>query len=1171
MNFIEKTYILFLLFIFFSNDIFTQVLAFPGAEGFGRYTQGGRGGQVIKVTNLNDGGKGSLRAAVEATGPRIVIFEVSGTIKLEKPLVIRNNDITIAGQTAPGEGICIRDYKFYVSASNVIIRYMRFRLGDKSGQVDDALGGNWSRNVIIDHCSVSWSIDECASFYANEDFTMQWCLITESLGNSLHAGNHGFGGIWGGNRATFHHNLLAHHRNRNPRFRGHKLNSTTDGEFVDLRNNVIYNYDGISYGSEGGGKYNMVNNYYKSGPATQDLNQPLLKVIPARAEYNSIETEGSHGIFYIKGNYFTANESFTKDNWDGVEWDAATTLERVKSYKEFDNEDNIITEDAETAYQKVLDYAGASLFRDAVDERTIHDTRMGAASVMNGGNGSTNGYIDTQEAVGGWPVLNSLPASIDTDGDGMPDEWEFVHGLDPNNPNDGNEDRTNDGYTNIEEYINSLALNYFDTKPTINMVQPLNNQVFLGINDTNFIRVEAYSSDYNGGAIVKMELYLDDELVRVYNDTTRIIIDIENISPGIHQIVIKSTDDSGNFTMDTSTIFVGAKEVRINVEEAPNGHVQLDPPGGIYSEGVSVKATAIPNEGYQFDGWIKDIQSTRNNLEIITSDDLSLKPVFVKDPEKKNKWHYPIKINFQPEEGYAIPVGYIPDYGGVFSEKWTGYSYGWLNGYQPFNGQNLGISGVWRNYRYFENGEMKNSWGLKLPKGIYRVKLGLGGKILLGWPVETELKIKIEDILVNDDDGIDLLDEYILDSLPIVDGQLTLTSVEQSRICFIEIELLQLISPRVLRVEKGNGDGEYFPDLDDSTIKIVADPPLIGHKFEKWIGDTSYLEDIYSSTTFVRMPDTNITVTATYKAAPKQDNYYVSVVGGSGTGSYPPNTKIKISAPDTITGGNFSHWEYDCLCIIEFNKENRAFNYSTLEANIVFEPVYEMREPQASGDIYQAEFAEFDENSMTERYHSGYFGLGYVNFGVNQGSYVKFKDIDGKEGGQFLVKLRYSLKDRPQEGIIIVNGVQDTFLMQGTNSWADWAELEIFVEFNSGKFNSIRIETMEDDLGYLDQIEVQKVVSTSLNEVPNNPIKNIHCYPNPFTDFTTISFQLEKPSELDIQLYNLNGQMVWKAAGRKFLPGVNEVILRKTDLIPGVYFLRVNNDFFQQGLKVIIY
>ena len=248
------------------------LLAFPTAEGYGKYTVGGRGGKVYEVTNLNDSGEGSLREAINASGPRTVVFRVSGTIDLKSALKIKNPYITIAGQTAPGQGICIKRYPLNIDADEVIIRHIRVRLGDETGDEADAIGCRYHKNFILDHVSASWSIDETMSIYHCENVTIQWCMITESLYNSNHSkGAHGFGGIWGSNHSTYHHNLIAHHSSRNPRW-------ASGAGYNDYRNNVIYNWgynscyggEKVQVGSENTYNFfevNMVSNYYKPGPA----------------------------------------------------------------------------------------------------------------------------------------------------------------------------------------------------------------------------------------------------------------------------------------------------------------------------------------------------------------------------------------------------------------------------------------------------------------------------------------------------------------------------------------------------------------------------------------------------------------------------------------------------------------------------------------------------------------------------------------------------------------------------------------------------------------------------------------------------------------------------------------------------------------------------------------
>lgn len=456
------------------EDEHGKTLAFPGAEGGGMYVTGGRGGKVIHVTNLNDSGAGSLRAALAQSGPRIIVFDVAGVIELKSTLGIKSGDVTIAGQTAPGDGICLKNYATQLSASNVIIRFVRFRMGDEAKQENDAIWGRYNENVILDHCSMSWSTDECASFYANSNFTMQWCILTESLRNSVHGkGKHGYGGIWGGKDASFHHNLLSDHDSRNPRIDHPQIYgdyvSTHRGN-VDYRNNAVYNWGSNStYGGEDGW-FNIVNNYYKPGPASKNVNY----FVDAYGSYVKDGTvyADSYPELYMSGNVHTGNADITAANdASAIYWHNGdsygnynTLVTSPHSIKGPSQEDvYTTTHSAEDAFALICEVAGASLSRDSVDERACSDAKNGKVTFADGGNGSKNGIIDTQTAVGGWPSYEASDdekeSVKDSDSDGMPDWFEEQFGLDKSDASDGNS-KTLDRYsryTNLEMYLHYLV------------------------------------------------------------------------------------------------------------------------------------------------------------------------------------------------------------------------------------------------------------------------------------------------------------------------------------------------------------------------------------------------------------------------------------------------------------------------------------------------------------------------------------------------------------------------------------------------------------------------------------------------------------------------------------------------------------------------------------------
>lgn len=437
-----------------------QVLAFEGADGGGKYATGGRGGMVYHVTSLSDdpNDAGSLRHVLRNPGKKIVVFDVAGTIHLLRELDITEGALTIAGQTAPGDGICIAGAPVVLKASNIIIRFVRFRMGDDNHIEGDALTCTGKQNIMIDHCSFSWSTDECVSCYGNTHFTLQYCFITESLRRSVHIkGDHGYGGIWGGTDASFHHNLLAHHDSRNPRFDHSYVDNKCFG-VLDYVNNVVYNWGGnSSYGGEGVGqarRINMENNYYKPGPVTSKSRRERLLDPTVSCNYCSNLGTLIPGKFFLNGNFMDGSEKVSADNWEG----STQKSEAVKANARWTEGLTRLThfQTAQEAYQTVLQIGGCSYHRDAIDARIVQEV-MNGTYTYTGSNGSTNGLIDSQEDVGGYPTYASGETPLDSDKDGMPDEWETQHGLNPNDVWDSKNYDLHQNYTNIEVYLNELV------------------------------------------------------------------------------------------------------------------------------------------------------------------------------------------------------------------------------------------------------------------------------------------------------------------------------------------------------------------------------------------------------------------------------------------------------------------------------------------------------------------------------------------------------------------------------------------------------------------------------------------------------------------------------------------------------------------------------------------
>ncbi|MCF7803530.1 MAG: T9SS type A sorting domain-containing protein [Candidatus Marinimicrobia bacterium] len=598
-----------------------QQVAFPGAEGFGAYTTGGRGGSVYEVTNLNNSGPGSLREGVRMNNVTIV-FRVSGYIDLQSTLEITGSNITIAGQTAPDDGICVRYYPTNIQGNNVIIRYMRFRLGDKNNLSSDAFNTNDRENIIIDHCSFSWGGDEVVSWYGNENMTVQYCM----MGEGLDYNNHSMVGLWGG-QTSYHHNLIYSSGTRHPKFA-----YTYNEDITDHRNNVIYNWDYQSAYCSPTGRVNIVNNYYKYGPATDSG-------VKNRIVYSEYDSKKLH----VTGNFVYDYPNVTSDNWsegvDGVP-------------QKFDNPfpaPAVTTHTPEEALNIVLDHAGASIGRDAVDQRVVEEVQNGT------GRSST---ADSQSQLGGWPTLQADTAPTDSDHDGMPDNWESTEGLDPNDSSDRNLDPDSDGFTNLEEYLNSLVpVDYGtiteDTEPP---VAPSNLEATTFSGD----RIDLTWSDEADNERGFRIRYSDDNW-NTQEEVTKAIANLTEASiTGLDaettyefRIVAYNTKGESDTSNTASGTTLSADHYRVWTRSEGPGHLELDPAGGIYASGTEVTVTAVADSGYVFSSWLEYFEGVKNPETVTITTSIHIAAQF----GEKNK--APTLYDFGPgpvEPGYMQVV-----------------------------------------------------------------------------------------------------------------------------------------------------------------------------------------------------------------------------------------------------------------------------------------------------------------------------------------------------------------------------------------------------------------------------------------------------------------------------------------------------------------------------------
>lgn len=545
----KKSILIFFL-LALAGTVPAQVPAFPGAEGFGAVAVGGRGGDVYHVTTLADSGIGSLRDGIQsASGPRTIVFDVSGTIQLTSVLVIKKPYLTIAGQTAPGDGICLRDYSVIIKKTNdIIIRYLRLRLGDihtratgkpTSSSGLDVVSIDDSRNVIFDHVSLSWSCDEVFGIVQNENVTVQWCLISEPLGDPLlhpYGNSHAYAMNNSANTLTVHHCLMANYVMRGPEF---EPNDAVNGQGYEVQmeavNNVLFDYkksgsryktgieDNPEAASEISFQFHFLNNYY--------IRKPF-------ADAPEIHAVTKHGVtdqlqVYVDGNIGPNRPSNDLHPWKSVWVENGPNMQVADSSLKaqmaggplFVSPFPVTMQTAAECYESVLRDAGCSIRRDSVDIRILDDVK----------HRRYRDYLHSQESVGGWPVLSSAPAPADTDRDGMPDWWEDAQGLDKQNPEDRNGDDDLDGYTNLEEYLNGDLLTRVDGGPVPeeyglklqNYPNPFNSETRIAFTVPRRSLVEIHIMDYLGRRVKTL--------------------DVGTVAAGDHSVVWNGTARDGSY------------------------------------------------------------------------------------------------------------------------------------------------------------------------------------------------------------------------------------------------------------------------------------------------------------------------------------------------------------------------------------------------------------------------------------------------------------------------------------------------------------------------------------------------------------------------------------------------------------------------------------------------